>query len=582
MPPVFIVVCQNTNISKIVYDWIAGWEKPIEVGGETVVVPGNLELLSNEQGGDWRERPNTLLIDSAQLESGESMTADFKRIAAREIDEFKDEYRARFPDRDVEALTDEDLLREVMNTVGKPGRLGEHLKCVVSVAMLTEGWDANTVTHILGVRAFGTQLLCEQVVGRGLRRMSYVPNDSGMFDPEYAEVYGVPFSFIPAAGSADPKPPKPIHRVRAMEDRARLQIWFPRVVGYRYELPTETLTATFTEDSRMVLSTAEVPTRVVMDPIAGTSVVHDLEDLKKRRKQELAFHIARATLDGFLTDDEGNPRPWLMPSLVAITKRWLEECVTYKDGTFPQMLFFIGWTLEAARKIYGSIVTGTAGEKRLIPILRAYEPHGSTSFVSFDTTKPVYATDENKCHVNYVVADTDSWEQKLAEALESMPEVACYVKNQGLGFMIPYTYEGNSKNYLPDFIVRIHDGSGNPLNLIVEVTGEQKKEKQAKTETAREFWVPAINNHGGFGRWAFLEVLDPWDAVSVIKSTLWRHSAGGGLTPAPRRTRASRRSCQGHQTQGATRTNIPTAELSPSPWKTSASRYFPLSAGYVP
>ena len=126
------------------------------------------------------------------------MSQDFKNIAGREIEEFKAEYRARFPHCDPEKLTDEDLLREVMNTVGKAGKLGEHVKCVVSVSMLTEGWDANTVTHILGVRAFGTQLLCEQVVGRGLRRMSYPSLKADeKFEPEYAEVYGVPFSFIP-------------------------------------------------------------------------------------------------------------------------------------------------------------------------------------------------------------------------------------------------------------------------------------------------------------------------------------------------------------------------------------------------
>src|SRR5690606_29167674 len=134
----------------------------------------------------------------------ESMSDDFKKIAAREIEEFKAELRQRFPGRDVSDLTDEDLLREVMNTVGKPGKLGEHVRCVVSVSMLTEGWDANTVTHILGVRAFGTQLLCEQVVGRALRRMSYSPSPRKVatasgedtvdaFAVEYAEVYGVPF-----------------------------------------------------------------------------------------------------------------------------------------------------------------------------------------------------------------------------------------------------------------------------------------------------------------------------------------------------------------------------------------------------
>src|SRR2546427_2427419 len=200
--PVFIVVCSNTNVSKLVYDYIAGYDKPLGKG-EAVTVTGKLPLFSNVVDGRWTARPTTILVDSQQLESGESMSGDFKAIASREIEEFKQEYRDRFPGRDAADLTDEDLLREVMNTVGKPGKLGEHVKCVVSVSMLTEGWDANTVTHVLGVRAFGTQLLCEQVVGRGLRRMSYSLNDGGHFDPEYAEVYGVPFSFIPCAGTRE-------------------------------------------------------------------------------------------------------------------------------------------------------------------------------------------------------------------------------------------------------------------------------------------------------------------------------------------------------------------------------------------
>ena len=171
-PPVFIVVCNNTNVSKLVYDWIAGWEQTKTVGDLqiTSIVPGQLERFSNVErftAGEnrWTDRPNTILVDSSQIESGEAMSPEFKKIAAREIEEFKNEYRQRFPERDVDAITDEDLLREVMNTVGKAGRLGEQVKCVVSVSMLTEGWDANTVTHVLGIRAFSTQLLCEQVVG---------------------------------------------------------------------------------------------------------------------------------------------------------------------------------------------------------------------------------------------------------------------------------------------------------------------------------------------------------------------------------------------------------------------------------
>src|SRR5581483_7913529 len=153
-PPVFIVVCNNTAVSKLVFDWLAGWEKTLP-DGSTVLVPNpDTPLFSNIDGDRWRNRPNTILVDSEQLESGDVMNAEFKRAASAEIDEWKREYEARFPGRSAEDLTDEDLLREVMNTVGKPGRLGEQVRCVVSVSMLTEGWDANTVTHILGVRAF--------------------------------------------------------------------------------------------------------------------------------------------------------------------------------------------------------------------------------------------------------------------------------------------------------------------------------------------------------------------------------------------------------------------------------------------
>ena len=175
-------------------------------------------------------RPNTILVDSEQLESEDGLSADFKKIAAAEIDEFKAEMRRRYPGRDVDSINDQDILREVLNTVGKAGKLGEQIKCVVSVSMLTEGWDANTVTHILGVRAFGTQLLCEQVVGRGLRRTSYTLNEHGHFDPEYAEVYGVPFSFIPCAGTVErdePKEPrpKPGASVRWRNVSSRIRTW---------------------------------------------------------------------------------------------------------------------------------------------------------------------------------------------------------------------------------------------------------------------------------------------------------------------------------------------------------------------
>jgi len=525
-PPVFIVVCNNTNVSKLVFDYIAGWEK--RIGEKTIVQAGQLDIFRNDDGnGGWLQRPNTILVDSQQLESGESMSDDFKKIASREIDDFKAEYRERFPGRDAESLTDEDLLREVMNTVGKAGKLGEQIKCVVSVSMLTEGWDAQTVTHILGVRAFGTQLLCEQVVGRALRRTSYAVNEKGLLEAEYAEVYGVPFSFIQSSGkTGKSNTSKPPTRVRALEDRISCEITFPRLLGYRYDLADERLTARFTRESGLTLSTADIPTKVQLDPIVGETSIHTLDDLKKRRPNEIAFLLAKKTLETYFRDDEENDKPWLFPQLLGIAKRWLAECVTLKDNTFPQLLLLIEFTHDAVDHIYKSIVASTDGKPAIKPIMRPYDPAGSTRFVDFDTTRNTYKTKEDKCHISHVVADTDSWEQKMAEALEDMPEVIRYVKNQNLNFTIPYTLNGEERNYIPDFIVCINDRHDEKdlLNLILEVTGEQRKDKAAKVETARTLWVPAINNYGGYGRWAFVEINDPWNAKKLIREFI--HQGG--------------------------------------------------------
>lgn len=538
-PPVFIVVCNNTNVSKIVYDYISGWEKELKEGS-TVLVEGQLPIFGNVKDGKWIDKPNTILIDSEQLESGEAMSKEFKKIASREIEEFKEEYRVRFPGRDAESLKDEDLLREVMNTVGKKGKLGEHIKCVVSVSMLTEGWDANTVTHILGIRAFGTQLLCEQVVGRGLRRRSYAVNEDGRFEPEYAEVYGVPFSFIPCSGS-NQKPTVGLEttRVRALEERIKCEIAFPRLVGYRYEFSTERLPFDFSENSKLVLSTEDIPTVTENAPIVGESSIHTLDDLKRKRENEVAFLLAKLVLEKYFrldgkvkekrTDNhvfDGEVKAWLFPQILKITKDWMEMCLVLKDNTFPQLLLLIEFAHDAADRIYWAIAGTREGEKTLMPILKPYDTEGSTRYVDFDTSRPVYRTDPGKCHVSHVVADTDSWEQKTAQALEDMDEVISYVKNQNLGFIIPYTLNGEERNYYPDFIVKIDDGGvkGDPLNLVIEVTGKELKDKTAKVATARTLWIPAVNNHGGFGRWEFIEINDPWNAKNLIRTMIHKDS----------------------------------------------------------
>jgi type III restriction enzyme len=517
--PVFIVVCNNTSTSKLVYDHIAGYER--EESGQKVLIDGKLPLFRNVEGGRWLHRPRTLLIDSEQLDSGEALTPEFKKIAAREIDEFKAELRTRFPDRDVEKVTDEDLLREVMNTVGKPGRLGEHVRCVVSVSMLTEGWDANTVTHILGVRAFGTQLLCEQVVGRGLRRVNYDPDDDGMFEPEYADVLGVPFTFVASHAIAAPKPPKPVTRVHALPNREALEIRFPRVVGYRVTLPSERLSATFTDDSRLVISPDDVPTRAENEGIVGEGVTLTLEEIGRRRLREVEFYVAGHALRSKFRDDEGNLKPYLFPRLLRITRDWLGgNYLDCKGDTRPQYLLWRHFADQAVERIYRAVTGGTQGEERLRPIIDSYNPSGSSKYVDFTTSKgTLWTTGADRCQVNYVVWDS-KWEANFCEQVERMLEVAAYVKNHGLGFEVPYVHQGDERRYRPDFILRIENGTAEPLHLIVEIKGYRQGDAQAKADTMRSLWVPAVNDHGQLGRWAFLEIRDIHEATKAIRAWL--------------------------------------------------------------
>src|SRR5437868_10193466 len=240
VPPCFIIVCQNTAISKLVYDFISGFHRRHD-DDSTTLENGRLALFRNfdDVTGNPLPRPNTLLIDSEQLEAGDALDDNFRGMAADEIDRFRREIVERTGDiRAGENITDQELLREVMNTVGKHGQLGGAIRCVVSVSMLTEGWDANTVTHVLGIRAFGTQLLCEQVIGRALRRQSYDVKEDGLLNVEYADIFGIPFDFTSQPDTPPPpQPPRETVQVKAISpDRDALEIRFPRVAGYRVEL----------------------------------------------------------------------------------------------------------------------------------------------------------------------------------------------------------------------------------------------------------------------------------------------------------------------------------------------------------
>jgi type III restriction enzyme len=450
------------------------------------------------------------------------MSDDFKKLAAHQIEDFKAEYRRRFPGRDAEGLTDEDLMREVLNTVGKKGKLGENIRCVVSVSMLTEGWDCNTVTHILGVRAFGTRLLCEQVMGRGLRRRSYTADDDGMLVPEYADIFGVPFSGFPVAGLPEakaPPTPKPGKAVRAVPERLQaldvhsnprtyLEVTFPRVVGYRFDVPAERLSAKFDASHREILTTQDIPTHTLDAPIVGKQAELTLEEAKALRPQTVAFRLATHLQQHHFPD-----RPWLFPQLLGIVRDWLGDPdgdsphVEYGDDTFPGLLVFGQKKSAVCEKIARAIIAASGGAQRLRAELPPADFLSTTAGVSFDTVKDCWTTDPAKCHFNLVPQDSD-WETIVCSKLEELEEVRAYAKNQGLGFRIPYTCDGRAGNYYPDLIVKIDDGRGirDLLNLILEVSGQRKKEKDAKVQTAKTMWVPGVNNLGTFGRWAFLEI----------------------------------------------------------------------------
>jgi len=506
VPPVFIVVCNTTTTSRLVYEWISGWRRPNEDGDQVTEHHGHLPLFRNYDAyGEPLAKPNTLLIDSRQIESG-ALDKNFRKIAAAEIETFRRERKQR---GDHSQITDSELLREVMNTVGKKGRLGEHIRCVVSVSMLTEGWDANTVTHILGVRAFGTQLLCEQVVGRGLRRLSYALNAEGLFDSEYADILGIPFNFTAKPVVAPPRAPRKTTYVKALRERTHLEIVFPRVTGYRVDLPDERLQATFTDESSYEIDHEMIgASQTDMQGIVGEGHTLSTEQAQTLRPSTIAMDLAKHVLNQHFRDQDGNPKYHLFGQIKTICRRWIDEGHLKCPGdTQAWMLsFYPEIAAQAVERIMAAIVRTVSDKGRIKAVIDPYNPSGSSRFVNFTTIKDVRATDPEKCHVNFVVGDSD-WEAEFARVAENHPRVARYVKNQGLGFTIPYKDGPVARAYIPDFIACIDDGHGEDdlLNLIVEIKGFKNEQVKLKKQTVEQHWVPGVNALSAHGRWAFVQ-----------------------------------------------------------------------------
>ncbi len=524
VPPCFIIVCQNTAISKLVYDFVSGFHRKNE-DGTTTLENGRLALFRNfdETTGNALPRPNTLLIDSEQLEAGDALDDNFRAMAGDEIARFRGEIIERTGDRQAaENITDQELLREVMNTVGKGGQLGGAIRCVVSVSMLTEGWDANTVTHVLGIRAFGTQLLCEQVIGRALRRQSYDLNEEGLFNVEYADIFGIPFDFTAKPVVAPPQKPRETIQVKAMRpERDALEIRFPRVEGYRVELPEERLTAEFNDDSILVLTPDLVGPSITRNAgIIGEGVDLNLEHLADMRPSTLLFHVTHRLLYTKWRDPGEEPKLHLFGQLKRVTKEWLETCLVCKGETYPALLMYQELADMACNRITAGVTRAFLGDRPIKALLDPYNPAGSTRHVRFNTSKSDrWETSAARCHINWVILDSD-WEAEFCRVAEWHPNVRAYAKNHNLGLDVPYRYGSETRTYRPDFIVLVDDGHGDDdlLHLLVEIKGYRREDAKEKKSTMETYWVPGVNNLKSYGRWAFAEFTDVYGIQADFKA----------------------------------------------------------------
>jgi len=550
-PPVMIIVCNNTTVSKEVYKHVAGYEYQ---NGELTTVPGFLDLFSNyhKSTGQPLRKPPTLLIDSDALENSNQISDEFKKVFASEIDNFKREYRITHPGRSVESLTDADILREVVNTVGKPNSLGSHIRCVVSVSMLTEGWDANTVTHIVGIRKFGSQLLCEQIAGRALRRKNYYlqgydkegnPTEDKRkiviekYPPEYAHIIGVPFKMFKGGETTGVIIPKEYKTIEALPSRqADFEIKFPNVIGYRVELEEELVKADFSAIENYELDGSKIPTRTIMfTAFSQEKGELNVEQVRELRDQSVIFAVTKDLIVLKFSDDEKNKKFDKFNQLKQIVTDWYYNKVHCIGDTFRQMLLYED-PKKVIAHIYRGIIASQKITAKILPVLNFYNKFGSTKYVHGNTTRPVFAT--TKSHVNYVVADTESWEQICAKTLEELDVVRSYVKDAFLGFTIPYAAGGKEDNlYYPDFIARCERPDGSMLNLIIEITG-MNKDKAAKKDYVMNRWLPAVNNvreQYEFDEWDFIEIAnDIRDIKNQLRAKIEEVRTGKKLTKEER------------------------------------------------
>lgn len=525
-PPVFIVVCNNTSVSKEVYKYIAGYEYENE-NGELVTISGAKDLFSNYDSVTKKalKRPPTLLIDSDALENSDQINDDFKKIFASEIEEFKKDYARVHGQGSAELITDAQILREVVNTVGKQGKLGAHIRCVVSVSMLTEGWDANTVTHIMGIRKFGSQLLCEQVAGRALRRMNYFlqgydregnPTTDKRkivvekFPPEYAHIIGVPFKMFKGGKTTTTPQAVDLTHVYALPERQeKHEISFPNVVGYRVENAGDELKYDYSKVENFEVVCSDFPLQTTMaSAFLPKEEKLEVQSVFEKRKQEIVFLLTKELINYHFSDDDQNPRFQYFGKLKEIVEYWYDNKVVLigeTDKKYKKLLYFNEPKIMADH-IRRGINPHINTTEFIRPVFNYYNKFSSTKYVNGNTAKEVFPT--KKSHVNFMIADTETWEQIAAKTLEEIPLVESYVKNAFLGFAIPYVKDGKDKQYYTDFIARVKGKDGLAKNLMIEITGMSKDKEEMKWFVENR-WLPAVNalkDKYGYPEWHFIEI----------------------------------------------------------------------------
>ena len=435
-----------------------------------------------------------------------------------------------------------ELLRRQVDTVGRPGQPGGRIRNVISVGMLSEGWDAKTVTHIMGLRAFASQLLCEQVVGRGLRRTAYeVAPDTGLFEPEYVNVFGVPFTFLPHEGGENgpPPPPEPKTAIEPDRDKAAFEIRWPNVIRIdRVFRPRLTLDWEKVEplilDAGQTARIAELAPVVEGKPDMTMLAAIDLERLAREfRTQRIVFETARDVYDGMQADWGGDgsggrsgsgSREVLLAQLVRLVEQFvrsdrivIEPRLFAQDDLKRRLMLTLNMT-RVVQHIWQAI--RFENTERLTPVFDRDRPIRSTGdMVTWYTGRPCDRT--ARSHINFCVHDS-TWEASEAHALDHSPLVDAWVKNDHLGFEVFYVHAGVVHKYRPDFLIRL--GSGDML--VLEVKGRERDRDHTKRRFLDE-WVTAVNAHGGFGRWGWAVSRKPSDIHDVLAAANDR-AAGAG------------------------------------------------------